>query len=79
MTKGTKNTDYVRLLSILLVVSIIFNIYVSFKLSNYKYKLGQESYTKIEDFKQRNESNMDILSKGIEENSLKKWRFIKTL
>lgn len=77
MTQGMKITDYTRFLSILLVVSIILNIYVVFKLNNYKYKLGQESYTKIEDFKQRNESNMDILSKGIEENSLKNEDLVK--
>jgi predicted AlkP superfamily pyrophosphatase or phosphodiesterase len=77
LIKRIKNIDYIMLLSILLIISVIFNIYTLFKLNNYKYKIGQESYTKIEDFRQRNESNMDILSKGVEENSLKSEDLLK--
>ncbi|MFW2489083.1 hypothetical protein ACN077_10950 [Clostridium chromiireducens] len=77
MVKGIKNIDYIMLLSVLLVISIIFNLYTFFKLNNYKYKIEQQSYTKIEDFKQRNESNMDILSKSVEEKSIKNEDLLK--
>lgn len=69
--KKIKSSDYVMLLSMLLIISILGNIYVLFKLNNYKFKLGQQSYIEIEDFKQRNESNMDVLAKSIEEGSKK--------
>lgn len=71
MVKRIKNIDYIMILSVLLIISVIANVYTLFKLNNYKYKIGQQSYIKIEDFKQRNESNMDILSRGVEEGSIK--------
>lgn len=77
MVKKIKNVDYTMLLSVLLIISVIINAYTIFKLDNYKYKIGQQSYVKIEDFKQRNESNMDILSKGIEERSIKNQDLLK--
>lgn len=71
MIKRIKNIDYMMLISILLIVSMIINTYTLFKLSNYKYKIEKQSYIEIEDFKQRNESNMDILLKSIEAGSIK--------
>ena len=77
MIKGIKNIDYVMIIAIVLIVSIIMNIYAVVKLNNYKYKIGQQSYIKIEDVKQRNESNMDILLKGIEQGSIKNEDLLK--
>ncbi|WP_297420111.1 hypothetical protein [Clostridium sp.] len=77
MVKRIKNIDYMMLLSVLLIISILFNVYAFFKLSNYKYKIGEQSYTNIEDFKQRNESNMNILSKGLEEKNIKNEDLLK--
>lgn len=65
------------LMSILLIVSIVVNIYTLFKLNNYKYKIEKQSYIEMEDFKQRNESNMDILLKSIEEGSIKNEELLK--
>jgi hypothetical protein len=65
------------IIAIVLIVSIIMNIYAVVKLNNYKYKIGQQSYIKIEDVKQRNESNMDILLKGIEQGSIKNEDLLK--
>jgi len=65
------------IIAIVLIVSIIMNIYAVVKLNNYKYKIGQESYIKIEDVKQRNESNMDILLKSIEQGSIKNEDLLK--
>jgi len=77
LIKGIKNIDYVMIIAIVLIVSIIMNIYAVVKLNNYKYKIGQESYIKIEDVKQRNESNMDILLKSIEQGSIKNEDLLK--
>lgn len=77
MVKRMKKIDYIMLLSVLLIISIIFNVYALFKVNNYKYKMGQLSYTKIEDFRQKNESNMDILSKSVEEKSIKSEDLLK--
>ena len=77
LIKGIKNIDYMMLISVLLIVSVIVNIYALFKLNDYKYKIGQQSYIKIEDVKQRNESNMDILSKSIENGSIKNEELLK--
>lgn len=72
-----KNIDYMMLISVLLIVSVMVNIYALFKINNYKYKIGQQSYIEIEDVKQRNESNMDILSKSIENGSIKNEEMLK--
>jgi len=47
------------------------------KLNDYKYKIGQQSYINIEDIKQRNEKNMDILSKSIEVGTIKNEELLK--
>jgi len=65
------------IIAMILIVSIIMNIYAVVKLNNYKYKIGQQSYIKIEDVKQRNESNMDILLKSIEQSSIKNEDLLK--
>lgn len=65
------------IIAILLIVSVIMNIHILFKLNNYKYKIEQQSYTKMEDIKQRNESNMDILSKSIDGESIKNEDLLK--
>ena len=77
MIKRIKNIDYIMLIAVLLIVSVIVNIYALIKLNDYKYKIGQQSYIKIEDVKQRNESNMDILSKSIENGSIKNEELLK--
>ena len=77
MIKGIKNIDYVMIIAIVLIVSVIINIYAVVKLNNYKYKIEQQSYINMEDVKQRNERNMDILLKSIEEGSIKNEELLK--
>jgi len=77
LIKGIKNIDYVMIIAIVLIVSVIMNIYAVVKLNNYKYKIGQQSFINIEDVKQRNERNMDILLKSIEEGSIKNEDLLK--
>lgn len=77
LIKRMKNMDYMVLIAVLLIVSVIVNIYALFKLNDYKYKIGKQSYIKIEDVKQRNESNMDMLSKSIEKGSIKNEELLK--
>lgn|GEM_PF-1057384 len=71
MVKRFKNIDYVMIISVVLIVSVVVNIYSIMKLNDYKYKVDKQSYLNIEDIKQRNEKNMDILSKGIEAGTIK--------
>lgn len=77
MVKKLKSIDYVMLLGSFLIISIIVNVYSLSKITSYKYRLGKQSYVQIEDIKQRNESNMDILSKSIEEGSIKNQELLK--
>jgi len=35
-----KNIDYIMLIAVLFIVSVIVNIYALFKLNDYKYKIG---------------------------------------
>ena len=77
MVKKLKNIDYMMIISVVLIVSIIINIYSIMKLNDYEYKIGQQSYTNIEDIKQRNEKNMDILSKSIEVGTIKNEELLK--
>lgn len=77
MIKRFKNIDYFMIISVVLIVSVIVNIYSIMKLNDYKYKVGKQSYLNIEDFKQRNEKNMDILSKSIEAGNIKNEEMLK--
>ncbi|AQR97736.1 hypothetical protein [Clostridium saccharoperbutylacetonicum] len=77
MARKLKSMDYIMLLSIFLIISVIVNIYSMVKLNNYKYKIGQQSYIEIEDFKQKNEINLDILAKSIEQSSIKNEDLLK--
>ena len=77
MVKRFKNIDYVMIISVVLIVSVVVNIYSIMKLNDYKYKVGKQSYLNIEDIKQRNEKNMDILSKGIEAGTIKNEELLK--
>ncbi|MFT8351509.1 hypothetical protein [Clostridium saccharoperbutylacetonicum] len=77
MARKLKSTDYIMLLSIFLIISVIVNIYSMVKLNNYKYKIGQQSYIEIEDFKQKNEINLNILTKSIEQSSIKNEDLLK--
>ncbi|OOM72056.1 hypothetical protein CLPUN_48230 [Clostridium puniceum] len=77
MVKKLKNIDYMMIISGILIVSIIINIYSIMKLNYYEYKIEQQSYTNIEDIKLRNEKNMDILSKSIEVGAIKNEELLK--
>jgi len=75
-TKFTKKDHTVAIVSVL-IISIILNIYSLYKVSSYKYKLGQQSYNYIEEIRQRNESNMEILSKGLKDGNIKNEELLK--
>lgn len=77
LVKKLKNIDYMMIISGILIVSIIINIYSIMKLNYYEYKIEQQSYTNIEDIKLRNEKNMDILSKSIEVGAIKNEELLK--
>lgn len=61
----------------MLTLSISLNVYSLFKSKEYRYRIGQQSYTKIEDIRQRNESNMELLNKSIDSKSIKNEEILK--
>lgn len=71
MKKSDTHIDKTIIIIGVLILSVLVNIYMFSKINNYKYSIGKESYSLIEDIKQRNESNMNILSKSIEKESIK--------
>lgn len=77
LVKKLKSMNYRMLLGILLIISITINIYSLSKIGSYKYRLGKQSYVDIEEIRHRNESNMEILLKSIEEGSIKNEQLLK--
>lgn len=72
-----KNKEWIILISIILAISIITNIYSVFKIYNYKYNIGKESYIEIEEIRQRNESIMDILNTSLDNGNIKNEEILK--
>lgn len=77
MWKKSKTSDIMIGLICILVFSVAFNIYGICKIESYKYRIGQQSYVKIEDIRQRNESNMEILNKSIDSNNIRNEEILK--
>lgn len=75
-TKFNKKDHTVAIVSIL-IISIILNVYSAYKISSYKYKLGQQAYNYIEEIRQRNESNLEILSKSLKDGKIKNEELLK--
>lgn len=71
MKKSDTHIDKMIVIIGVLILSVCINVYMLVKINNYKYSIGKESYSLIEDIKQRNESNMNILSKSLEKESIK--------
>lgn len=65
------------MISIILAISIMTNIYSVFKIYNYKYNVGRESYVEIEEIRQRNESIMDILNTSLDSRSIRNEEILK--
>ena len=74
--KFNKKHHTVAIVSIL-IISIILNVYSAYKVSSYKYKLGQQAYNYIEEIRQRNEGNLEILSKSLKNGKIKNEELLK--
>lgn len=74
--KFNKKDHTVAIVSIL-IISIILNVYSAYKISSYKYKLGQQAYNYIEEIRQRNEGNLQILSKSLKDGKIKNEELLK--
>ncbi len=74
--KFNKKDHTVAIVSIL-IISIILNVYSAYKVSSYKYKLGQQAYNYIEEIRQRNEGNLEILSKSLKNGKIKNEELLK--
>jgi hypothetical protein len=72
-----KSKEWISLLSITLVISIITNIYSACRVYSYKYSIGQESYGEIEEIRQRNEGIMDILNVSLDNGSIRNEQILK--
>ena len=77
MNKKIKLKNYTPILIIFLLISIFINIYSYLNINKYKYKLGKESQINIEDIRQRNESNMNILNVSIGQGCIKNEDLLK--
>lgn len=77
MKKGFIKKEFKAILVSVLVISIIFNIYSVYKINDYKYKIEQQAFNYIDDIRQRNESNMEILSKSLKDNNIKNEELLK--
>ncbi len=71
MNKKFKTKDYAIIITALFILSLIINIFSYVNIRNYKYRIGKESQISIEDVRQRNESNMDILNMSIDQSCIK--------
>lgn len=61
----------ILLFAVVMTISLISNVYCIYKINEYKYVFNQQSVGYIEEIRQRNESNVEILSKCIKDNSVK--------
>ncbi|GAA0076863.1 hypothetical protein UT300005_12410 [Clostridium sp. CTA-5] len=77
MNKKIRTKDCTPILIIFLFISIIINIYSYLNINKYKYQLGKESQINIEDIRQRNESNMNILNVSIGQGCIKNEDLLK--
>lgn len=77
MWKKLKKSEIIIGLACILTFSAALNIYSVCKIESYKYRIGQQSYVKIEDIRQRNESNMEMLNKSIDSKSIKNEEILK--
>lgn len=77
MNKKIKTKDYTPILIIFFFISIIINIYSYLNINKYKYQLGKESQINIEDIRQRNESNMNIINVSIGQGCIKNEDLLK--
>ena len=77
MWKKLKKSEIIIGLLCILACSVVVNIYSICKIESYKYRIGQQSYVKIEDIRQRNESNMELLKKSIDSKSIKNEEILK--
>ncbi|EES48498.1 hypothetical protein NE172_01275 [Clostridium botulinum] len=77
MNKKFKTKDYAIIITALFILSLIINIFSYVNIRNYKYRIGKESQISIEDVRQRNESNMDILNMSIDQRCIKNEELLK--
>ncbi|NFA44343.1 UNVERIFIED_ORG: hypothetical protein B2H98_07300 [Clostridium botulinum] len=77
MNKKFKTKDYAIIITALFILSLIINIFSYVNIRNYKYRIGKESQISIEDVRQRNESNMDILNMSIDQSCIKNEELLK--
>lgn len=62
---------------VLLMFSIILNIYTAISIKKYKYKIGQETYSAIENMKFLHESNQQVLSVAIDIGNIENMGILK--
>ncbi|NFN14746.1 hypothetical protein FDB56_07485 [Clostridium botulinum] len=77
MNKKFKTKDYAIIITALFILSLIINIFSYVNIRNYKYRIGKESQISIEDVRQRNESNMDIINMSIDQSCIKNEELLK--
>lgn len=77
MKAKLKSKDFILILSILLSISILVNIFSISKIYVYKYSIGKQSYVDIEEIRQRNEGIMEVLNKSLDNRSIRNDEMLK--
>ena len=70
MSLKTKNGRIILCISVILIISIIINIFQIMIISEYRYRVGSITYNNIINVKNTNISNNDILLKSIETSTI---------
>lgn len=77
MTYSTREKSIRMFIYAVITVSIFMNVFYIIRNFNYKYMLGELSYTEIENIKHKNESNLGILLKSTECKSIQNQDLLK--
>lgn len=67
--KVNKNNSF-NFIIIVLLISLLMNIYLSIMNSRYKYKIGKESYNNLVELKVRNENSLNIIKQCLKSESI---------
>ena len=70
MSLKTKNGKIILCISVILIISIIINIFQIMMISEYRQRVGSITYNNVINVKNTNISNNDILLKSIETSTI---------
>ncbi|WP_160674216.1 hypothetical protein [Clostridium sp. C8-1-8] len=72
-----KNSQYISFIVMILLISFIVNVFLSFDNGGYKERIGKKSSDELEDIVHRNETIKDILTNSIQSKCILKTDLVK--